>query len=169
VNERAHVILQQLQASQFRDLAGSHIDATVPISEGLVNAALEAFLPPEAPVRNVAIRPETGDRFSVRIVPKMSLLPAITLKLVIEEQPRLPESPVLVLRMATLSGLFGLAAGALSGMLPPGVRLEGERILVDLRMLAEQQGQGRILDYLTKLHVRTEQGRIVLLVAGSIA
>ncbi|MBA2302069.1 MAG: hypothetical protein H0W08_05495 [Acidobacteria bacterium] len=168
MDERAHDILQHLQTSQFRDISGTQIVATIPVSEGLVNMALSASLPPGAPVRSVAIHPEAGDRFSVRIVPRMSLLPAMTLRLLVEEQPRLPDSPVLVLRLVTLSGLFGLAGGAIAGMLPPGVRLDGERILVDLRTIAAQHGQARVLDYLTKLHVGTEDGRVVVHVEGVI-
>ena len=168
MNEHASDILQHLQTSRFRDLTGTRIAATIPVSEALVNRTISASLPPGAPVRSVAIHPEAGDRFSVRIVPKMALLPAMTLKLLIEEQPRLPDVPILVLRLVTLSGLFGLASGAIAGMLPPGVRLDGERIVVDVRTLAAQQGHGRLLDFLTKLHVRTDDGRVVLHVDGEI-
>jgi hypothetical protein len=168
-SSRLSELLRRLQATRFRDLAGSRITADVPISETLLNQLIASSLPQTAPVRSVAIRPEAGDHFSVRIVPKMALIPAITLKLVIERQPELPESPILQLRMATLSGLFGLASGAIAGMLPPGVRLEGERILVDLRTIAAERGFGEVFDYVAAVQVHSDEGRVVLHVNAGVA
>lgn len=161
-------ILRQLTTTQFRDLAGARVTADIPVSERLLNELIATSIPAHAPVRNVAIQPETGDRFSVRIVPKMTLVPAITLRLLIEAQPRLPESPVLVLRMVTLGGLFGLASGAIAGMLPPGVRLEGERILVNLREIAAQRGAAEAFEYLTELQVHADGGRLVVHVNAAV-
>ena len=162
------VLLQRLRASGFRDLAGARVTAAVPISEGLLNDVLAASLPPNAPVRGVSIRPEAGNHFSVRIVPKMALLPAISLRLTVERQPELPSSPVLVLRMVTLGGLFGLAGGAIAGLLPPGVTLQGERILVDLQTIAAQRGAAEAFAYLTALQIATEAGRVVLHVEAGV-
>ncbi|HEY0874744.1 MAG TPA: hypothetical protein VGD94_14825 [Vicinamibacterales bacterium] len=161
-------ILRQLTTTQFRDLAGARVTADVPVSERLLNDVIATSIPPDAPVRNVAIRPEGEDRFSVRIVPKMALIPAITLRLAIEAQPRLPESSVLVLRMITLGGLFGLASGAIAGMLPPGVRLEGERILVDLRDIAAHRGLADLFEYVMALQVHSDAGRVVVHVDAGV-
>jgi hypothetical protein len=162
-------IVRRLRDSRFRDLSGTRLGATIPIAEDLLNQIIAATLPPNAPVRAVNLHPEDGDRLSVRISPKAALMPSITLKLAIEEQPRLPDSPVLVLRMATLSGLFGLASGAISGMLPPGVTLQGERIHVDLGILAAQQpGAEEWLDLLTQIEVHAEAGRLVVLLNAAL-
>ena len=161
-------ILMHLRASGFRDIAGTRAAGTVPVSENLLNEIVAASLPPAAPVRSVSIHPETNGRFSVRIAPKAALMPAFTLKLVIEDQPRLPDSAVLVVRMATLSGLFGLAGGVIGGMLPPGVRLDGERILVDLRTIAAQHGLAHLLDHVAQLAITTDDGRLVLHIEAAI-
>ena len=89
-------------------------------------------------------------------------MPAITLKLAIEVQPQLPSNPVLGLRMVTLGGLFGLAGGVIAGFLPPGITLQGERILVDLRTLAAQHGAADVFGYLTAIRVGSEPGRVIL-------
>ena len=161
-------IIDSLRASGFRDLAGAHGQATVPVAEPLLNAIVAATLPAQAPVRSVTIHPEAGDRLSVRIVPKAALIPSITLKLAIESQPRLPNSPVLILRMVTLGGLFGLASGAIAGMLPPGVTLDGERILVDVGALARQRGHGEAFDYLQRLDVHAEAGQLLLHIEAGV-
>ena len=160
--DRVSDILQQLQSSGFHGIEGTRIGATIPVSEELLNRIVSAALTAGAPVRSVTVQPEPGDRLAVRIVPRHPMLPAITLKLEIESQPQFPDTPVLVLRMATLSGLFGLAGGAIAGFLPPGVRLDGERILVDLPILAAQRGQAAMLRYVNGLTVHTEGGRLIV-------
>jgi hypothetical protein len=157
-------ILTQLQSSGFRDIAGTRINAAVPVSARLINEIVAASIPPNVPVREVSIRPEAGDQFSVRITPRASLLPQLTLRLQIERQPEFPSFPVLVMRMKTMGGLFGFATAALpiGSMLPPGVRLEGERILVDLAAMATQRGMGEALQYVRRLAVHSEDGRVIL-------
>lgn len=157
-------ILNHLQSTGFADIAGTRIAADVPLSERLINEFVAASLPPNVPIRGVAIKPEAGNRFSVRITPKAGLIPPITLKLEIEQQPDMPHSPVLALRMKTMGGLFGFASAALpiANMLPPGVRLQGERILVDLRAIAAQKGFADFIGYVTALRVTSEDGRVLL-------
>lgn len=156
-------LVRRLQATGFRDLSGTRIVATVPVSEQLVNEVVAATLPRTISVRDVRVQPLAGDAFSVRITPRIALLPSITLRLEIVEQPALPGSALLVLRLATMGGLLGLA-GALpiANMLPPGVRLDGDRIVVDLRVLAAQQGAAELMDHLAALRVNTQEGRVVL-------
>lgn len=157
-------ILTTLQSSGFRDIAGTRIVADVPVSGGLINALVAASIPPNVPVREVAIRPEPNDQFSVRITPRATLLPALTLRLAIERQPDFPSFPVLVMRMKTMGGLFGFASAALpiASMLPPGVRLEGERILIDLAALAAQRGLGEGLQFVRRVAIHSEDGRVIL-------
>lgn len=155
-------IVHSLRTSRFRELAGARATATVPVAESLLNSIIAATLPPQAPVRTVTVHPGDGDRLSVRIIAKAALIPPITLKLAIEAQPSLPDAPVLGLRMVTLGGLFGLASGAIAGMLPPGVTIQGERILVDLAALARQRGHAEVFDYLEHLEVHTSAGRLVV-------
>lgn len=163
-------IVQSLRSTGFRDLSDARVSATVPVSERLINQLVAASLPPGVPVREVQVHPEAGDRFSVRLTPRSGFLPSLTIKLAIERQPELPGSPELVLRMATLGGLFGLAAAALpiAQMLPPGVSLDGELIRVDVRALAAQGGAADLLRFATRLIVRTEDGRMVLDVEAAV-
>ena len=163
-------ILRHLQTTGFRDLGGTRISGTVPVSERLINEIVASAVRTDGPVREVRIHPTPGNALSVRVVPRASLLPAITVRLEIERQPELPASPVLILRMATMGGLLGLAGAALpiAGMLPPGVGLEGDRIVVDVRAIAADRGAADVLKYVTGLQLHTEEGRAVLHVDLSI-
>jgi hypothetical protein len=161
-------IVHSLKNSRFRELSGARATATVPVAESLLNSIITATLPPRAPVRAVTVHPEDGDHLSVRIIAKATLIPPITLKLAIESQPSLPHTPVLGLRMVTLGGLFGLASGAIAGMLPPGVTLDGERILVDLAALARQRGHAEVFDYLEHLEVHTSAGQVIVRIDAAV-
>lgn len=157
-------ILNHMHSTGFADIGGARISADIPVSERLINQFVGASLPPNLPVREVWIRPEAGNRFAVRLTPRAGMLPPITLKLEIEAQPELPQSPFLALRMKTMGGLFGFAAAALpiGNMLPPGVRLHGERIVVDLQAMAAQRGFGDLLQYARELRITTETGRVLV-------
>lgn len=163
-------ILTHLQSSRFQDITGARVSATIPVSERLLNEIVAATMPRNLPVREVSVRPEAGNRFSVRLTPRAAMLPQLTIKLDIEKQPEFPASPFLVLRMATMGGLFGMATAAfpIGKMLPPGVHLDGERIVVDLRALATQHGYGQFLEYVRTLHVTTEAARVLLHLDGAV-
>ena len=157
-------ILQHLQSTGFRDLAGADVTATVPVSERLINEFVAAAVATNRHVREAHVHPEAGDRFSVRVSPRATMLPSITLKLEIARQPALPQSPELVLKMATMGGLFGMAAAALpiAQMMPAGVRLDGDHIHVDLRTFAAQAGAADALQYVKDLRITTDPGRVTL-------
>jgi hypothetical protein len=161
-------LLHRLRVDRFRDLAGSRLTTSIPVSEKLVNELIAASLPPNAPVRSVAIRPEAADRFSVRIVPRAALIPAMTLQLAIERQPHFPGQAVLTMRMVTLGGLFGLASAVIAGFLPPAVRLDADRIHVDLRALAAARGGSELFEYVTSLQIHSDGGRFIVNVDAAV-
>ena len=157
-------LLQQLRNTRLQDLGGTRVSAVIPVSSRLINELAAASIPPGAAVREVDVTPLAGDAFSVRIQPRAALLPSLTVRIEIIAQPQMPASPVLVLRMATMGGLFAFAGGAFSldRLLPPGVRLDGDRILLDLAALARQHGAADLLEHVKSLKVNTDRGRVVL-------
>jgi hypothetical protein len=164
-------ILQHLLATGFSDIAGARVFAMVPIAESLLNQVIKETMPRDLPVRNVSVRPEEGNILSVRLTPRAMLIPAITLKLFIERQPEIPTSPVLVMRLATMPGILGLAGAALplERMLPPGVRMQGEVIMVDLHAMARQHGFDQFFQHLRQLRVTTDNGRVLLTVEAGVS
>ena len=82
----------------------------------------------------------------------------MTISLQIEQQPHLPDTP-LVMRILSLPGLLSVAGSLLSpSSLPPGIRLDRERVLVDVRQLLESKGFGEIVPLIERLHVSSEEG-----------
>ena len=115
----------ELRASQFAELKGARVSASIPISERLLNEIVAASLPPSAPVRDLTVQPQQANRLRCeRELARPDFLPPISLTLEIEQQPQLPDTP-LVLRVLSLPGLCRWRARCCRrASLPPGVRLE---------------------------------------------
>jgi hypothetical protein len=161
-------LLRQQQSDNFRDLAGAEASATIPISDRLITRAIVQRLSPSAPVRDLEVRAHAGDQITVRVrLSKPALLPPVQLRLAIEQQPDLPTSAIFVLGIVS-QGLASLAVNALKfvDVLPPGVRFDGRRFIIDLRTLLERHGTGWALDYLTDLKVGAVDGSLVVRARG---
>ena len=164
-------ILQQQRASGYPDVAGAHASVTIPLSDRLVATLVRENLPLNAPVREIDLKAQGENRFTVRVrLTRPALLPPVSVNLFIEHQPRLPEQPFLVLRVGASGGLMSLAGVALRffSFLPPGIEMDGDRIVVNLRALLEQRGAGEVLDYVEHLEVMAEQGRFVISARGGL-
>lgn len=171
MDPRFQQILWQQQTAGLTGLAGSEVSATVRLSDPLLNQLIAAFLPANHPLRSVTVRSHAGNRLDVSIaIAKPSFLPPIPLTLAVARQPAFPDDPVLVFRVAGLAGGMMHLAGPLLGRLgtlPPGLRLDGERLLVDLRLVLPP-GQSALLTYVQQLTVTTEDRCVVAAIAARV-
>jgi hypothetical protein len=161
-------LFREQEREGFADLAGAEAFATIPISDRLITRAIVQRLPPSAPIRELDVRAHAGDQVTVRVrLTKPAILPPVQLRLAIEQQPELPNSPVVVLGVVS-QGLASLAISALKfvDVLPPGVRFDGRRFVVDLRTLLERHEAGWALSYLTDLQVGAVDGSLVVRARG---
>jgi hypothetical protein len=151
-------ILDDLRRSNFRDLTGARVTAHVPVSPALLNRLVDAALQgTTAPVRRVDVRPLAGDRFEVVVSVKWTLVPPLTVTLTIEQQPILPDTPVLVLRWSLPAGLEAIASQFVAHIrsLPDGVRLDGNRILLDVARLAGRGPAADVWPYVSAAALHT--------------
>lgn len=170
MDPRLEALLTRQRATGFSDFRGAHADLTLPISDRLLNEAIAEALPSSAPVRDLQVTSRAGNRIGVRFkVGAASFLPPISLTLVIERQPELPASPILTLTLE-MGGLLSLAGSALRflGALPPGVRVEDDRIHVNLATLLAERGLSDLLDYAEQVHVTTTEGGLVVAVRAVV-
>jgi len=163
-------LVERLRASGFRDMAGTRIAARVPIAESLLNELIAGWLPESGAIKQLTLHPQPNDRLGLRVkLARPEVLPPITATLVIERQPELPYKPTLAVRLSGLPGLMVLAGPSLLGaMLPPGMRLDGGLLTIDLEALLAKHGQGDLLAYLDRLRVNSEAGRLVLEVDAKV-
>lgn len=165
-------LLRQQQASGFADLAGAQVTASVPLTDRLLNQVIAANLPPDGVLRHTELHAHAGERLTLRVtLAKPSFLPPLNVNLQIERQAQLPDSPVIVLKVAGAVGLMAMAGSAvgLAKGLPPGMRLEGDRIYVDLRAMLRPHGADTLLDLLEELYVATADGVVTLAFRARVA
>lgn len=162
VNERVLQLFRQLLATGFSDMPGAEASVTLPISKRLLNTFISAALPPAAPVRELDVTPLDGDRFLIQgRLGSSPFLPSLKLRVAIDRQPELPESPFLTLRVES-TAMMSLARPALRMVaLPDWIHLDQDRIYVDLRALLDR-GPLPYVTYIDRLRLNTVDGTVLL-------
>jgi len=159
-------ILNDLQRSGLRDVAGAHVFAHVPVSRALVNRLAAEAIDGHRTLKRVDVQPRDGDRFDVTVTLAWALVPPLTIAVAVDRQPEFPSSPTLVLRWSLAAGLDAIASqftGALNDRLPPGVRLDGDRVLIDIRALAAGHAPlAQALPHVVSLRLRTAEDRAIV-------
>jgi hypothetical protein len=170
MDERLEALLSRLRATRFSDLSGARADLTVPISDRLLTDLIATALPASAPVRDLHLTSKPHNRIDVRFkVPAASFLPSMKVTLVIEEQPELPASPILVLRLE-MGGLLSLAGPATRFLsaLPAGIQIIEDRVHVNLATLLGERGLADLLEYAEQVRVTTAEGAIVVALRAGV-
>jgi hypothetical protein len=155
-------LIEDLRAGRARDVAGSGGAVDLSLSEMVLNRAIAERLPPSGPLKDVQLRLRSGQALVTLRLARARFLPPVTATLTIERQADLPGSPHLVLRLGLPAGL-GLLAGlgaSLFASLPPGLRLDGDRLSIDLAPLLAAQHLDWVLGYTRSLLVTFEPGKV---------
>jgi hypothetical protein len=159
--------LRSVAGDSFQELAGASVVGDFPLTNAVVNRLIAGRLAASTgPVAGVQLEALDDDVFSALVSLRSKIIPDLKILGRIEEQPQLPQRPVLGIRWS-MSGIgrFGMFAGpALTFLnaLPRGLRAEDDRILVDLAELLQSQGLGDLLPYLHKLRVHSRRGAFVV-------
>jgi len=172
MDRRLQALLNREQANGFRGLSGSQARTAIRVSAALLNEAITAFVGTSSAITTLVVTPRAGNRFDVHVkLAKPAILPAINVAVAIERQPQMPGDPTLILHLSGAGGLMrfaGPALGAFGGGLPPGVRLDGDRVFIDIRAALAAQQQSQWLDYVEQLEVSTDEGALVLYVQARV-
>jgi hypothetical protein len=147
-------------------LAGATLSGEIPITAEVVNQLIASRLTrPDLPIASAEVVIQDHDTFTVQLRTRVPI-PLLKVDVRIDQQPELPAHPVLGLRWA-LRGLGPLAllAGPFMGYLkglPPGIRLEGDRVWVNIEELLRQRGMEEIVPLLAGVRVTTRDRRFVI-------
>jgi hypothetical protein len=158
-------LLAELRGNGFRDLAGTHVSASVPVSAALLNRVIaDALAAGGAPVQSIDVQPRAGDRIDVVIKVTWPFVPALTARLTIEQQPVFPASPRLTLRWSFLGavGAFGSRFVSSLARLPDGIHLDADRLVVDIPAAAAHSPAAELLPYVNRLEVHTLDDRVLI-------
>ena len=161
--------IRRLLGPRLQEVAGARVSGEIPLSEALVNRLVDDALrkAPDGPVEAAEVHVRGGGQLVVRLrLRRPSFAPPIIIVLRIEQQPRLPDSPALGLRWELPGmGLLTRFAGPVLHFFKadrPGIKVQGDRIVIDLDKLLQEQGAGELLDYLTALSVGTRDKVLIV-------
>jgi hypothetical protein len=169
MDPRLQQILMRQQEGGFPDLAGAEASVVLPVSDRLLNELLAGTLKLPAQVRELHVQSLADNRIGVRVKVGGSFLPSINLTLIIERQPELPASPVLVLRLKP-GGLLSMVAPALHLLdsLPSGITVVADHVHIDLARLARDRGLQAWFAHLDVVRVNTAEGSLIVTLQSAI-
>jgi hypothetical protein len=154
-------IFQKIINNNFSDLKGAVVDASIPVSQDIINDLIGDLLKENKNIASARAAIHPHNRISVDV--KTTLLPwLLHLKLKLDTAVDLASysSPKLRAWMEN-NRLLG-SLGSLFNALPEGVKLYGDQIVIDLGSFLRTPEQKRILELTKSVGIHTETGRLIL-------
>ena len=151
-------IFQRLIGNNFSDLAGLTVDASIPVSEQIVNKIIDAVLQGNKNIYECRVSIGGQNKVSVNLKTPLWLWP-IHIKLKLESSVDFTSSSKVraVLENNVLLGKLG----ALFKILPEGVNIQGNQVIVDVQAFLETLEQRKMLDLIKSVDVRTEPAKMI--------
>jgi hypothetical protein len=164
-------LFADVRSGRASDLAGTRMAADIAVSDRLINQVLVEQVAGRGQVRTIEMQTRDGQaRVAVKLA-KPAFLPPIALTVTVARQPEFPSRPILELHVAMPPAVAAVAGAGLEflNVLPPGHRLDGNRLLIDLPAVLRDRGFGWIVPYVRGLNARFENQRVVLFVEVVVA
>jgi hypothetical protein len=159
---RINDIIRERLGTDISTFAGAATSGELPLPDAFVNRLIAERLAGHAQIAALQVEAQEGDTVAVQVVPRARLLPPVRILARVERQPEFPQHPLLILRwtMPTAGPLAMFAAPVLAYFkaLPPGIRMTGDRLVVDVAELLRARGFDEVLGYIRGLAVHTRPG-----------
>ena len=154
-------IFRRLIDTDFSELKGTSLDASVPVPQSLINELVAAALKGNKNIAALQVTVQPQNRLALDV--KTTLLPwPIKLKLKLDSSVDFASysSPKLRAWMEN-NRLLG-SLGTLFNAMPPGIKLFGDQVVIDLAAFLRTPQQKRYLDMVKSIGIQTESGKVVL-------
>jgi hypothetical protein len=154
-------VFQRIVDNNFSDLKGTVAEASIPVPEPLVNELVGTALRGNKNIESLQVSIHAQNRVSVNV--KTTVLPwPLNLKLKLDKSVDFASysSPKIRAWMEN-NRLLG-SLGSMFNALPPGVKLYGNQIVIDLGGFLRTPEEKRILDLVKSVEIDTEPGRMLL-------
>src|SRR5688500_13297518 len=143
-------ILQRLIENNFSELAGLTVDASIPLSEHLVNEFVQSALQGNKNITDCYIAIHVGNRFVVNLKTPLWLW-SINLKVLLEKSVDFSDGP----RIRASLENFGLLGklGAVFKALPKGVTIQDDQVTIDVESFLTTAEQGKWLALIKSMEI----------------
>ena len=151
-------IFRKLIDSNFSDLTGLTVDASVPVLEQIVNEVIESALQGNKNIRECHVSIHDRNKVSVNLKTALWLW-SINLKLQLDGAVDFTGSPKFKIWLENHILLGKL--GSLFKALPAGVSVQSNQVIVDIQSFLETPEQRKMLELVKSVQVRTEPGKVI--------
>ena len=138
----------------------------IPVPASLLNRFIAERLESNAQIASLHVEPQPGDAALIRVVPRTRLVPAVTITAHIERQAEFPQDPRLLIRWSLpTAGPLALFAGPVLSYfkrMPPGVRLDGDRVVIDVPEVLRSRGVEDVGALIRRLTVHSQPGGFIV-------
>jgi hypothetical protein len=154
-------IFQRIIDNNFSDLKGTTVQATVPVPEHLINEIIEVALRGNKNVAFCRISIHRQNQVFANV--KTTLLPwSLNLKLKLDRSVDFASYSSPKVRAWLENNVLLGRLGALFNMLPEGIKLYGEQIVLDIGSFLQTPEQKRMLGLVKSVEMSTEEGQLIL-------
>jgi len=154
-------ILQKIIKNNFSDFKRAIVDASVPVPQSLVNEFIAVALEGNKNLASIQAAIHPQNRISLNM--KTTLLPwVLNLKLKLDKEVDFASYASPKIRAWLENNRLLGSLGALFNVLPEGIKLYGDQVVVDLGAFLREPEYRRLLSLVKSVGIRTEEGRIIL-------
>lgn len=159
-------ILQRLVRDNFSELAGLRVDASIPVPERLVNEIVGTAIRGNKNINYCRISISHQNRVSVNL--KTPLWPwPLELKLRLDRIVDFRRSPLLRAKLENKTLLGRL--GSFFKVLPDGLHISGDQVIVDLRAFLLVPEQKKYLELIKTAEIKTEEAKVIIDITAAVS
>lgn len=153
-------IFQRLIANHFSDLKGTSVSASVPVPEYLINDIVGAALEGNKTISSCQISLYSQNHVDVSL--KTKLLPwVLLLKLKLDRSVDFASFGSPKIRAWLENNRLLGSLGSFFNILPEGIKLYGNQVVLDLGTFLPTSEQKRLLQLIKSVDIQTEEGRAI--------
>jgi hypothetical protein len=162
-----NTVFQKIIDDDFSDFKGLTADLSIPVAESIINEIIEAALRGNKNIESCRVSIHKENRASANL--RTKALPwALNLKFKLDKSVDLASYSAPKLRMWLENNQLLGTLGSFLNVLPEGVKLYGNQVVVDLGTFLRTPEQKRLLDLVKSVGIKTEEGKIILDVRGEV-
>jgi hypothetical protein len=154
-------IFQKIIHNNFSDLRGTTIDATIPVPQHIVNEMIAAALQGTKDIEACQVSIHGGNKVSVNL--KATLLPwSLNLKMKLDKSVDFASFSSPKIRAWLENNILLGRLGSFFNMLPEGIKLYGNQVVIEIASFLETPEQKRMLNLIRSVDIRTEESKLIL-------
>ena len=154
-------IFQKIIDNNFSDLKGMTADASVPAPEYLINELTAAAILGNKAIESCKVSIHGQNLVYANV--KTTLLPwSLNLKMKLDKSVDFGSFSSPKIRAWLENNILLGKLGALFNLLPEGIKLYGNQIVIDVAAFLPTPELRRMLDLVKSVEIRTEEGKVIL-------